>query len=188
MLITISGTHFSGKTTLIHDFIKAHPEYGMLQEPYFKMADESASQAFLAPNLEDFVELLDTSIEQLSENIHQDNLIFDRCPVDLIAYAMCHAEEEDVDLNTHEISERFEEIITLLQHIDMMIFLPLDPHSPIVYPGNDQQYRLAADRNFNKIFNEDAFHLLPNYNNPKIRDLSGGSSERLEKLEQLILE
>ena len=57
MRIAVSGTHFIGKSTLIEDFIKQHPEYKCELEP-------------------------------LNESASKQNIIFDRCPVDFMVYAM----------------------------------------------------------------------------------------------------
>jgi hypothetical protein len=40
MRIAVSGTHFIGKSTLIEDFITAHPDYTCEIEPYYKLQDE----------------------------------------------------------------------------------------------------------------------------------------------------
>ena len=40
MRIVVSGTHASGKSTLISDFVQRHPEYEVLPDP-FELMDES---------------------------------------------------------------------------------------------------------------------------------------------------
>ena len=40
MQVLVSGTHFMGKSTLIEDFIKKHPDYKAEIELYYKLQDE----------------------------------------------------------------------------------------------------------------------------------------------------
>jgi len=88
MRIAISGTHFIGKSTLIEDFINAHPDYKSELEPYYKLQEEKTMELALEPSLESLLEQLDYSIDQINLS-NERNVIFDRCPVDFIAYALC---------------------------------------------------------------------------------------------------
>lgn len=94
MRIAVSGTHFMGKSTLIEDFIKKHPDYKNEIEPYYKLQDEKTMELSLEPTLDSLLEQLDYSIEQLNNHASERNIIFDRCPIDFIAYAMCVAEQD----------------------------------------------------------------------------------------------
>ena len=107
MRIAISGTHFIGKSTLIEDFIKKHPNYRCEIEPYYKLQDEKAMELSLAPSLDSLIEQLDYSIKQLNQCKNDRNVIFDRCPVDFIAYAMCATDQDAIDINDSEISDSF---------------------------------------------------------------------------------
>ena len=55
MRIAVSGTHFTGKSTLIEDFIKKHPDYKCEIEPYYKLQDEKAMELSLEPSLDKFI-------------------------------------------------------------------------------------------------------------------------------------
>ncbi len=94
MRIAVSGTHFMGKSTLINDFVKVHPEFRVEIEPYYKLQEIKEVELSLEPSLESCLEQLDYSIEQLNQCKNEKNVIFDRCPLDNIAYAMCAAEKD----------------------------------------------------------------------------------------------
>jgi len=106
MRIAVSDTHFMGKSTLINDFIKTHPEYKYESEPYYQL-EEQGFEFSLEPTLECFLKQLDYSIEQLSQTANEHDIIYDRCPVDFIAYAMYIADQEFTDINESYIAERF---------------------------------------------------------------------------------
>jgi hypothetical protein len=49
MRIVVSGTHASGKSTLISDFVQRHPEYEVLPDP-IELIDESWDAPSAAPS------------------------------------------------------------------------------------------------------------------------------------------
>lgn len=186
MRIAVSGTHFIGKSTLIEDFIKNHPEYKLEIEPYYKLQDEKAIELSLEPTLESLMEQLDYSIEQLGECANQKNIIFDRCPVDFLAYAMCALIEDDIDVNDSEVSERFEDIKEALNHLDLIIFLPISSKNPIDYTEENPEYRVLADKYFKNIYRDDILDVFPRYNHPRVIELVGDRKARLKALENCL--
>ena len=66
MRIAVSVTHFIGKSTLIEDFMTAHPDYTCEIEPYYKLQDEKTMELSLEPSLDSLVEQLDYSIDQIN--------------------------------------------------------------------------------------------------------------------------
>lgn len=88
MRIAVSGTHFMGKSTLIEDFIKRHPDYKQELEPYDQLQEVKDMELSVEPSLDSMLEELDYSIKQLNQCAKETNIIFDRCPVDFISYAI----------------------------------------------------------------------------------------------------
>ncbi|WP_051131850.1 AAA family ATPase [Legionella tunisiensis] len=150
MRIAVSGTHFMGKSTLIEDFIKLYPQYSCEIEPYYKLSEVKSMELALEPSLDSLMEQLDYSIEQLNKRADESNIIFDRCPVDFIAYAMCEAEQEAMDLNDSEMSERFSDVKEALNHLDLIIFLPIIKEHLLEYTEENPAYRKKADSCFKK--------------------------------------
>ncbi len=187
MRIAVSGTHFIGKSTLIEDFIKKHPEYKSEIEPYYKLQNEKSMELSLEPSLDSLLEQLDYSINQLSECSNQRNIIFDRCPVDFIAYAMCALDEDDMDVNDSEVSERFPDIKTALNNLDFILFLPITKENAIEYTEENPAYRKLADKCFKKIYRDDVCDIFPKYNHPKVIEISGDRLTRLKKLESYLI-
>jgi hypothetical protein len=186
MRIAVSGTHFIGKSTLIDDFIKNHPHYKHELEPYYKMQDEKTTELSLEPSLDSLIEQLDFSIEQLNQSIKEPNIIFDRCPIDFIAYAMCEMNQDETDINDSEISERFPDIKEALNHLDLIVFLPMTKEDSIEYNEENPAYRKIADKCFKKIYRDDVFDIFPRYNHPKIIEISGDRLTRIKQLESYL--
>ena len=138
MRIAISGTHFSGKSTLVEALSEVLPHYTTVEEPYYLLAEEGYEFAEL-PSLEDFEHTLERSIENLDESVQ--NVIFDRCPADILGYLLTHADAEAFDLE-----EWLPRVKIALRKLDLIVFLPIEKPDRIVLPlSQDAAYRLRVD-------------------------------------------
>jgi AAA domain len=187
MRIAVSGTHCIGKSTLIEDFIKAHPEYKCEIEPYYKLQDEKTMELSLEPSLDSLLEQLAYSIDQINQLSNERNVIFDRCPVDFIAYAMCVIEQDSIDINETEVSDRFPEVKDALNNLDLILFLPITKEDSIEYTEENPAYRKAVDKCFKKIYRDDICDIFPRYSHPRIIEISGNRKTRLKMLESYLI-
>ena len=186
MRIAISGTHFMGKTTLIEDFTKKYPNYKCEIEPYYKLQDEEAMELSLEPDLDSLLEQLDYSIEQLNKNENESTIIFDRCPIDFIAYSMCILDQDSIDINDSEISERFPEVKDALNNLDLIVFLPITKEHLVEYTEENPAYRKKVDEFFKKIYRDDICDIFPSYSHPKIIEIWGDRLTKIKKLESCL--
>lgn len=186
MRIAVSGTHFMGKSTLIEDFIKANPEYRSEIEPYDKLQETKEMEFALEPSLDSLLEELDYSIARLNVCAKETHVIFDRCPVDFIAYAMSIADKDSFDINESEIAERFSEVKEALNHLDLIVFLPITQEHLVEYTEENLLYRTKADKYFKKIYRDEILDIFPKYNHPKIIELWGDRPSRIKKLESYL--
>lgn len=186
MRIAVSGTHFIGKSTLIEDFCKKHSDYKCENEAYYKLQDEKEMELSLEPSLDSLLEQLDYSILQLNQCANEKNVIFDRCPVDYIAYSMIALKEDFIDINDSEVSEQFPEIKAALNTLDLILFLPITNENTIEYTEENPAYRKAADKYFKKIYRDDICDIFPGYGNPKIIEIWGDRLTRVKKIESYL--
>ena len=185
MRIAVSGTHFMGKSTLIADFIRQHPAYQYETEPHYKLQDEYGMALSLEPTFDILLEQLDYSIQTLHDS-QETNIIFDRCPVDFIAYAMYSLERDRVDIHDNEISERFPDVKEALNSLDLIVFLPITKQHLIEYTEDDPAYRKGADKCFKKLYRDDICDIFPRYNHPRIIEIFGDRLTRIKKLESYL--
>ncbi len=186
MRIAISGAHFMGKTTLIEDFIEKHPNYKYEIEPYYKLQDEEKMELSLEPSLGSLLKQLDYSIDQLNDHASERSIIFDRCPIDFIAYSMCVLDQDAADVNDSEIFEIFPEIKDALNNLDLIVFLPLTKEHPIEHTEENPAYRKLADKFFKEIYRDDICDVFPSYIHPKIVEIWGDRMTRIKKLESYL--
>lgn len=182
MRIAISGTHFMGKSTLIEDFIKKYPHYSYEIEPYYQLQNQGIEEFSEQLTFECVLKQLDYSIELLNAKKDQNNIIFDRCPIDFIAYAMYIADQRQINFNDTVFSEKFSEIKEALRILDLIVFLPMTKEHRIEYEEEDAAYRKMIDKNLKKIYRDEVFDIFPSYSHPKIVEIWGDRLTRIKKI------
>lgn len=144
MRIAISGTHRSGKSTLVEALSDALPKYATVEEPYHLLVEEGHDFAEM-PSVEDFELQLERSIECLNES--GPDVIFDRCPADLLGYLLTHAEAEELDLDAW-----LPRVEAAMEKLDLVVFLPVEQPDRIALPSSeDAELRLLVDEKINAL-------------------------------------
>ncbi|HET9843158.1 MAG TPA: AAA family ATPase [Gammaproteobacteria bacterium] len=182
MRIAVSGTHCMGKSTLIQDFIELYPHYRCEIEAYYKLQEVKTMEVAQTPTFESLVEQLDFSIHQIHQNAQESLVIFDRCPIDYIAYAMLEAAYDEIDIHQTEIADRFPEVKEALNLLDLIIFIPMHRAYPIAYHEENPEYRKEADHCFKRIYRDDVCDIFPKFNHPRIVEVFGDRKKRIQTL------
>jgi predicted ATPase len=151
--IAISGTHRSGKTTLLEELAAVLPNYATVDEPYHVMAEDGYEFAD-PPSLEDFEAQLEHSIEALSEN--GTNLLFDRCPLDIIAYLSSIADADAFDL-----SDWLPRVREAIETLELIVFVPIEQRDriAIVSSDHDPSLRRKVDAQLREMLLDDSLDL-----------------------------
>jgi len=116
MKIAIIGAHCVGKTTLAEKLREHLKDYNLRIEPYYEL--EELGYVFSEiPDVGDFIEQLKYSIKQISES--DDNVIFDRCPIDILAYIKALNRFENIQL-------LYDKVESTIDEIDLIVFVPIE--------------------------------------------------------------
>jgi predicted ATPase len=170
MRIAISGTHFSGKSTLIEALSEALPQYMTVDEPYQLLQEEGYEFAEL-PSIEDFELQLERSIESLDEKA--PNIIFDRCPADILGYLLSHT-----DVEAFDFEEWLPRVQASIRKLDLLVFLPIEEPDRIVLPlSQDAAYRQRVDEKLKEIILENSFDLEVD-----VLEVTGSPKTRIERV------
>jgi hypothetical protein len=179
MRIAVTGTHGSGKTTLIEDFLACHRDYAHELEPYWALAQQGVVFAN-GPTVPDLEEQLDYSCRTILERSADPCVIFDRSPLDFVAYLDVVAERDGTDWTPS--GRLLGQIERALAALDLLVFLPLSQPDEITvrieYPG----LRRAVDRRLKAILREDELGLFPADRPPRL-EIAGTRTHRLRLLE-----
>jgi hypothetical protein len=142
MRIAVAGTHCSGKTTLIDDFVEAHPAYRAEPEPY-DLLQELGEEFSAEPSAEDFLRQLEAGVSQWSAFRCTDCVICERSPYDFLAYLRALA-----DLGRDETAS-FEMVLEWVRDagplFDLVVYLPLGQASPIAASADEGSRAAGRD-------------------------------------------
>ena len=170
MRIAISGTHCAGKSTLIDEFLLAHPDYVHEPEPYTVLVEDLGEEFAAEPCVEDFLRQLDFNIDRLATHAVGEKVIYERCPIDFLAYIEV--------LEPKSIAPLLGPISTALRNLDLLVFVPIEP---AVCP--DPEYpklRKAVDRQLNAILLDDDFGII----NLPVVEATGSTVQRLRIIQE----
>ena len=153
MRIAISGTHRSGKSTLLAALASALPRYETVDEPYALMEEEGYEFAH-PPSFEDFVAQLERSISELGDA--GEDVLFDRSPLDFLAYLANH---EDAD--SFELDEWLPAVREALRGLDLLVFVPIEAPDRIRFSRADDEgeSRAAVHEKLEALLLEDPHEL-----------------------------
>src|SRR5262245_45850262 len=117
MRIAVSGAHRTGKSTLIEEFLRVHPKFQHEAEPYTVLVEEHGEEFSAEPSTEDFLRQLEFNINRLKQYEPGEKVIFERCPIDFLAYIECVSSAYS---QVPDVSEA-------LLHLDLIVYLPIEP-------------------------------------------------------------
>lgn len=159
MRIAVSGTHFAGKSSLIKSLLKSLPNFKSLNEPYH-LLEEEGYEFSEPPSLEEFEHLIKRSITEIDKS--PNNIIFDRCPLDYLAYAQVCVEKSSLE-EDFDIEGWIEKIGAALQRLDLILFIPIEYPDRILVPAvQDKKLRMKVDEKLQEMLLEDSLEILEN--------------------------
>ncbi|MHA7985633.1 DEAD/DEAH box helicase family protein [Rathayibacter sp. CAU 1779] len=179
MRIVVSGTHASGKSTLISDFAIRHPEFTVLPDP-FDLLDESWD----SPGAAMFAAQLRVAADRLRPDEFTGNLIAERGPLDFLAYLLALDELGTGSSGSPEQLERWTSITgEALSRVDLLVALPLTAGDPIEVSADEGlELRDAMnDRLLELIDDPDLVGARP-----RVVEIVGSPSQRLAMLESAV--
>ncbi|WP_073056894.1 AAA family ATPase [Kaistia soli] len=177
MRIAVTGTHGSGKTTLIEDFVATHPAYEAVAEPYWRLAERGI--AFSAkPTVADFEAQLAESCRLILDEARGENVIFDRCPLDFLAYLDIVSTDEGFEwLPQGRLLTR---ITRAVETLDRIIFIPLTQPDEIPTTIEHPILRRRVDARLKAMIRGDEFGVLAG--GARVAEVTGTREERVERM------
>jgi len=118
MRIAVTGSHNSGKSTIIEMLSESFPNYILHEEPYYLLLEEGYEIPD-PPSLDDYQTMLEKSLELIEEE-QSDDVLFDRSPVDLLAYALVSDIDNEIDKEMY-----FEKVSMSIENLDALFYLPI---------------------------------------------------------------
>jgi len=117
MRVGFTGSHRTGKTTLIEALSAELPAFEVVDEPYRLLEDEGYEFAD-PPSRDDFTQQLRVSLT-IARTCAADALV-DRTPADFVAYLQASG-DDDIDLDA---------VRTAMAAFDVLVFTPIEDPVP----------------------------------------------------------
>ena len=166
MRIAVSGAHSTGKSTLIDEFLRVHPDFVHEPEPYTVLT-ELGEEFSAEPCVDDFLRQLEFNLDRLKHHEAGARVIYERCPVDFAAYIEClpQTRRSGIDAMTP--------VTEAIKHLDLIVYLPIDTS---IDTDEFPKLRKAVDRRLCEIYLEDDLGIL-------VVEATGPTVKRLQTLE-----
>lgn len=177
MRIVVSGTHASGKTTLISDFTERHPDYLVLPDPF-----EDLDEWVDVPDARLFGAQLRIATSRLLALSHEAHMIAERGPLDFLAYLEALERLQRPGRSSQILRTSFTLSVEAAKHIDLLVLLPLTSRDRIDV-GEDEDPELREEMNDALLELADDSDLA----GTAVIELSGDRHERLTLLEAALL-
>ena len=194
MRIAIAGTQCIGKSTLIDDMIKEWPMYKRSNESYRPMLKSLNLPANTQTTKDTQGRILDCLCDDIKATNKNDNIIFDRTPIDNIVYSLWALEKGYSDIDKAFIDSCVDRVKESMRSIDILFFLPITKVAPVEIVARegretDATYRTEIDNIFKAIqfsHNKGKCPFFMKDDAPPIIEIFGNPLERIQMLKLYI--
>lgn len=181
--IAVSGTHCSGKSTLIDDFLAAHREYVHEPEPYEWLQEVYGEASAQEPSVDGFHRQLEISVERLRTYDQGASVIAERSPLDFLAYIQAMIDLGRAGRDCAAVASAAELAAMGLANVDLIVLLPLSDRDGIDAPEDeDEELREAMNERLLDLVAVDEYSLFVG-GKPRVIEIHGTRSQRLRQLE-----
>lgn len=186
MRIAVSGTHCCGKSTLIEEFLCAHPDFAHEPEPYTVLVEDYGEEFSSEPCVDDFYRQLEFQVDRLRVHSSGERVIYERSPIDFLAYILALKDLKRDESAPGIVKAATGLVLNSLRNLDLIVFLPLeDAHDIEVSDSEDPRLRKAVDSRLIKIFDDDEFDLVSS-DLCAVVEATGSTAQRLRTVEGAI--
>jgi hypothetical protein len=138
MRIGISGTHGTGKTTLAEALCTHLPGHITADEPYYLLEEEGYEFGF-PPTPDDYRAMFARSLRSLTEPSPLPGIVFDRTPLDYLAYLAATGADAAREADTPALKPA-------LASLDLLVITVITPETERLLPAPElPELREAMD-------------------------------------------
>lgn len=156
MKISISGCASSGKSTLLKAFLQKWPMYTTPKTSYRDYLTENNLSHSSNSSDETQLQILDFMMKQLDSYPKKTNTIFDRCPLDNLAYTL--QGNSDSIISDEVCAATISLVRESLKNIDIIFWIKSNPKAiPIIDNGSrdiNPEYISNTDQIFSDLYHQ----------------------------------
>jgi hypothetical protein len=172
MRLAVSGSHGTGKSTLIAALLDSRPDYQHEPEAYEALADEIPLASSEGPSLEGLESLIEHTVAVVASHGTGSRVVFERSPVDYLAYATASHDAWTRASAAGFVEAHLPRVRESLRHLDVIAYLPLSPDGPVAArAGEDEAFRSRVDEMLRRALIDDEYELFAG-TSPEVLELS----------------
>jgi hypothetical protein len=187
MRFAVSGSHGSGKSTLIAAFLDRRPGYLHEPEAFETLADEVELLEGDGPTPDSLRALLEYTVAALESRAREADIVFDRSPVDYLAYAAASRGAWPAASRSDFVRACVPRVRASLSRLEMIAYVPLLPKGAVRLDADESpRFRKRVDERLRRALFDDAFDLFDGTGpRPRVVELPLGSERQLAELLRL---
>ena len=178
MRIAVSGSHATGKSTLLAAFLLRRPEYVHEPEAYETLADDIDLTSG-GPSPEGLRSLLDFTVAEVANRPAGACVIFERSPVDYLAYAAACRKAWSAPEAAAFLHSALPVVRESVRHLDLIVLLSA---SGAGRPDEDERFRRRVDERLRRALVDDDHDLFGSRDSPRVVELPGSPQRQLAGL------
>ena len=181
-------------STVVNDWVERHPHFKREEEPYRALGLHGPYEILFrdaSTKLHNGIQLYYNIGRVHRYGDSSDEVIFDRSPVDYVAYSQYTADQRSTDIDDAFVESMVPAIRESLDHLDILAFVPKSEEWPVEMEEDgirplDQAYRDEVDLIFKQIYREGRFGVISPSSGPLLIELMGPPEQRLNQLQAAI--
>jgi predicted ATPase len=179
----VSGSHGTGKSTLIAGFLERRPAYVHEPEAFETIGDDVDLTESGGVTAEGLRALLEYTVSTIASHAADAGVVFERSPVDYLAYARAARESWPAGEADDFLATCIPRVRSALGHLDLIAYVPV---SPLIRPRDevDPRMRRRVDRCLRRALLDDEYDLFEGSDRPVILELPADPGSRLSELLQ----
>lgn len=195
MRVAVIGTACVGKSTFINDFLDNWSGiYTRPEKTYRDVIKEKKLPHSKQTTVETQQTILDFMVDQHMSYTRQDNVIFDRCPIDNLVYSIHAFDKGGSDIDESFIEKSIPIVKESMRFVDLVLYIPRKPELVI----EDDGFRETSEEYINEIDNlfkqvelyshQDNSIFFHHDDKPAVVSISGEPRERIRQASLYITE
>jgi hypothetical protein len=177
--VAVSGSHGTGKSTLIAAFLARRPEYAHEPEAFETLGDDVDLSASGGPTADGLHRLIGFTAQALAAHPPASDVVHERSPVDYLAYAAASRRawpkgEAEQFLESHAPLVR-----ACLRDLDLIVLVPV---SAAIEGRAGDRYRKRVDEHLRRMLIDDDLDLFRDDGSPRVVELPPDPDRRLAEL------
>ena len=180
MRVAVSGSHGTGKSTLIAAWLERRPDFAHEPEAFEVLGDEVEMEDE-GPTADGLRLLLAHTVSTLDRYATDVPVVFERSPVDYLAYAAA-SRSWPRGASAAFLEASVPLVRRSLAHLDLIAYLPVVAGGPAPRSGEDARFRKRVDRALARALLDDEYDLFGDAGAPRVVTLPASLERRLAEL------